>query len=459
MAFLRKKFSVSLALFLVILTQQAVAQLPDFTSIIEDASNSVVNISTTQRVNSNALRFPGHPFDFLPFPNPPQQGQRPRTVTSLGSGFIINTDGYILTNAHVVNNVDEINVKLPDGEEVKAVLIGADTQTDIALIKIETNQKLQPAKIGDSDLIKIGQWAIAIGSPFGFEKTITAGIISALNRQLPRENYVPFIQTDTAINRGNSGGPLLNDKGEVIGINSQIFSRSGDFAGLSFAIPINIAMDIQKILRVDGVVRRGHLGVYFSPVDKQTADAFGMEKPEGALVNDVLPDSAAQRAGIEPGDVILKFGDSEIESANQLPRVVGNTKPNTELDVVLWRNGEKITVQAKIGEFEVEAAKGPQSMLGLIVRDLNEKEKESADIEGGVMVVDHDSDQQEIPEGSLSLKKGDIIIGIVVNGTLTPTNSVSEFRKALSKRVGKSTVAVRIKRRNSSPFFISIDPN
>ena len=293
--------------------QQTVRELPDFTRLVDDQGNAVVNISTTQapRRSGATPQVPGMEDEevleffrrFIPRQQP-GPGARPE-ARSLGSGFIISADGYILTNAHVVDGADEINVRFTDKREFKAKVIGADRRTDIAVIKIDSPQQLPAVKFGDPTKLKVGEWVVAIGSPFGFENTVTAGIVSAKGRSLPQENFVPFIQTDVAINPGNSGGPLFNMRGEVVGINSQIYSRTGGFMGLSFAIPIDVALDIQKQLREKGRVARGRIGVVIQEVTRDLATSFGLDRPRGALVNSVEKGSPADKAGVEATDIIL----------------------------------------------------------------------------------------------------------------------------------------------------------
>ncbi|CAN0154843.1 unnamed protein product, partial [Phaeothamnion confervicola] len=338
----------------------ALAQLPDFTDLVEKQGPTVVNISTTQTVRS-PLGTPQVPqlqeddpfYEFFRrfVPNP---GPREFQNNSLGSGFIISTDGYILTNAHVVEAADEINVKLTDKREFKAKVIGSDKRTDIALIKIEATG-LPAVKFGDPNKLKVGEWVIAIGSPFGFENSVTAGIVSAKGRSLPQENFVPFIQTDAAVNPGNSGGPLFNMRGEVIGINSQIYSRTGGFMGLSFSIPIDVANDIAAQLKTGGKVTRGRIGVVIQPVTRELAESFGLQKPTGALVASVEKGSPAEKAGVEAGDVILKFGGRDVVSSEDLPRLVGSTKPGVKSVMQLMRNKATREVSVVVGEMPEEA--------------------------------------------------------------------------------------------------------
>ncbi len=325
--------------------------LPDFTDLVEKQGPAVVNISTTQSARGNGRGAQSLPFDendpmyeffrrFVPRqPGMPGFGQpREFESRSLGSGFIVSPDGYILTNAHVVESADEILIRLTDKREFKARVIGADKRTDVALIKIEATA-LPTVRLGDPSVLKVGEWVIAIGSPFGFDNSVTAGIVSAKGRSLPQENYVPFIQTDVAVNPGNSGGPLFNMKGEVVGINSQIYSRSGGFMGISFAIPIDVAMDVQTQLRASGKVSRGRIGVVIQDLTKDLAESFGLSKAQGAVVNAVEKGGPAEKAGIEPGDVILKFDGKAITGSGDLPRMVGATRPGARVTVQVWRKG------------------------------------------------------------------------------------------------------------------------
>src|SRR5574343_1344765 len=328
--------------FLWFLTTFAFAQtrgLPDFSELAEKQGPAVVNISTTQVVRGQAQMMP-FPFDendpafefFKRFVPRVPGGGMPRDFEnkSLGSGFIISGDGYILTNAHVVDGADEVTVRLTDKREFKAKAIGADKRTDVALIKIEASG-LPAVKLADISQLKVGEWVVAIGSPFGFDNSVTAGIVSAKGRSLPQENYVPFIQTDVAINPGNSGGPLFNMRGEVVGINSQIYSRSGGYMGVSFAIPIDVAMDIQNQLRASGRVQRGRIGVTIQEVSRELADSFNLGKPVGALVSSVEKGSPADKAGIEQGDIVLRFDNRPVGVSGDLPRIVGSTRPGAKV--------------------------------------------------------------------------------------------------------------------------------
>ncbi|HZF20735.1 MAG TPA: Do family serine endopeptidase, partial [Burkholderiales bacterium] len=324
-------------------------ELPDFTDLAEKQGPTVVNISTAQtRARASTPQNPNLEeddplYDFFRrfVPRPPGgggQGPRDYETRSLGSGFIISPDGYVLTNAHVVDAADEITVSLTDKREFKARVIGADKRTDLALIKIDATG-LPAVRMGDPNRLRVGEWVVAIGSPFGFASTVTAGIVSAKGRSLPQENFVPFIQTDVAINPGNSGGPLFNMRGEVVGINSQIYSRTGGFMGLSFAIPIDVAMEVQGQLRQSGRVSRGRIGVVIQEVSKELAESFGLQKPTGALVNSVEKGGPAEKAGVEAGDIIMKFDGKTVSSSNELPRIVGGTKPGSKASIELWRKG------------------------------------------------------------------------------------------------------------------------
>ncbi|PKO24291.1 MAG: protease Do, partial [Betaproteobacteria bacterium HGW-Betaproteobacteria-8] len=341
-------------------------QLPDFTQLAEKQGPAVVNISITQVVQGNGSPFAGMPNDEalaelfrrfgIPMPGVPGGGGGPQQEyksQSLGSGFIISSDGYIMTNAHVIRDASEVVVKLNDKREFSAKIIGADARTDVALLKIEASG-LPKVTIGNPEQLKVGEWVVAIGSPFGLESTLTAGVVSAKGRALPQENFVPFIQTDVAINPGNSGGPLFNLKGEVVGINSQIYSRTGGYMGLSFAIPIDVAMEISDQLRASGKVSRGWLGIGIQEISKELAESFGMKSTNGALVSNVEKGSPAEKGGLEPGDVILKFDNKPIETSSDLPRVVGATKPGKQVPVEILRKGNTRNLSITLGEMPTE---------------------------------------------------------------------------------------------------------
>ncbi|MDH3315562.1 MAG: DegQ family serine endoprotease [Gammaproteobacteria bacterium] len=434
------------------------AQLPDFTDLVEREGPSVVNISTTQSVRNPLLpQIPNLQEDdpfyeffrrFMPEPGP-----REFQSQSLGSGFIISPDGYILTNAHVVQSAEEITVKLNDKREFKAKVIGADRRVDLALIKIE-GAGLPAVKFGDPSKLKVGEWVVAIGSPFGFENSVTAGIVSAKGRSLPQENYVPFIQTDVAVNPGNSGGPLFNLKGEVVGINSQIYSRTGGFMGLSFAIPIDVANEVAQQLRTTGKVTRGRIGVVIQPLTKELVESFGLPSVRGALVNSVEKGGPAEKAGIEPGDVILRFNGKIVNSSEDLPRIVGATKPGSGVTIQIWRNKALRDVQVTVGQMADErtARAGPpggprqgpaQTQYGLTLSDLSEAQRGELKISGGVLV--------ENVQGAAvraGVRRGDVILAI--NNQDVP--SVDQFNQIMAQFDKGRTVALLIRRGPNSLY-------
>jgi serine protease Do len=463
-----------LAVWLVLLstlTQAQTRELPDFADLAEKQGIAVVNISATQVVR-NHPRIGGLPFDeddpaleffrrFAPrqFPNVPNMPNMPREFEnkSLGSGFIVSTDGYILTNAHVVEGADEVVVKLTDKRELKAKVIGADKRTDIALIKIEASG-LPSVRLGDPSKLRVGEWVVAIGSPFGFESTVTAGIVSAKGRSLPQENFVPFIQTDVAINPGNSGGPLFNMKGEVVGINSQIYSRSGGYQGIAFAIPIDVAMEVQSQLRASGKVNRGRIGVAIQEVTKELADSFGLSKPQGALVASVEKGSPADKAGLEAGDVILRFNDKPVGMSSDLPRMVGNTKPGTKASLHIWRGGASKDLAVTVGEMPDEQATGrnqrrgkpaeavPANRLGLILAEPTAEQKRQLGIRNGLII-------EEVRNGARNdLRQGDVLLALIQRGVQTEIRSVDQFNGLLAKTDKDGNITLLVKRGDSQTF-------
>ncbi|HAA46291.1 MAG: protease Do [Halomonas sp. 54_146] len=416
---------------LLMMGQAANAQgLPDFTELVEEAAPGVVNISTSRTVQRSSMPgFEGFGGQDIPeifrhffgegfgdrFPTPPGGGQgRSEERQSLGSGFIISDDGYVMTNAHVVQDADEILVRLNDRRELSAELIGSDPQTDVALLKIDATD-LPTLTLGDSDALKVGEWVAAIGSPFGFDYSVTAGIVSAINRTLPRDAYVPFIQTDVAINPGNSGGPLFNLDGEVVGINSQIFTRSGGFMGVSFAIPINVAMDVADQLREDGRVNRGWLGVIIQPVSQDLAESFGMDDAIGALIADLDPEGPAARGGLQAGDVILEVNGEKVERSSTLPRLIGRGLPGSEVELTVMRDGEEIVESVELGswpnaeEQTAQTSSNNQARLGVMVAEVSETMREQLNITGGVEV-------RQVEPGSAAaeagIRRGDVIVSI-----------------------------------------------
>lgn len=442
--------------------------LPDFTELAEKQGPAVVNISTTQVIRGQAQVMP-FPFDendpafeffkrFIPR-NPGGGIPRDFENKSLGSGFIISGDGYILTNAHVVDGADEVTVRLTDKREFKARMIGADKRTDVALIKIEASG-LPTVKLGDPGQLKVGEWVVAIGSPFGFDNSVTAGIVSAKGRALPQENYVPFLQTDVAINPGNSGGPLFNMRGEVVGINSQIYSRSGGYMGVSFAIPIDVAMDIQNQLRASGKVSRGRLGVVIQEVSKELADSLGLPKPVGAVVNSVEKGGPADKAGLEAGDVILKFDGKVISNSADLPRMVGATRPGSRSVAQVWRKGTTRDITVTVGEMldEKQASSKQQrgskpseqtaNRLGLVVSELTADQKRELKMNSGLLI-------EEVRGSRSELRPGDIIIAIISKGATTEIKTVEQLNKLLAQFDKGSNVTLLV-RRGEMQTFVTI---
>ncbi len=442
------------------------SHLPGFTKLVKEASPSVVNISTTQKVETGVQQLPegfpefpeGSPFDDLfKYFFDQENGDSPgfRDAKSLGSGFIISEDGYVITNYHVVKGADEIIVRLSDRRELKAEIIGEDQRSDMALLKIEARD-LPVAKIGKSSKLEVGEWVLAIGSPFGFDHSATAGIVSAKGRSLPRENYVPFIQTDVAINPGNSGGPLFNQDGEVVGVNSQIYSRTGGYMGLSFSIPIEVAMDVVDQLKTKGRVSRGWLGVLIQDVTLDLAESFGMKQPRGALVAKVLPDSPAQAAGIEVGDVIVSFDNNKVVSSASLPPIVGSTKVGVEIPVEVIRSRKSKTINVTLGELPEEAeeearperAKSEKTnRLGITVSGLTEEQMTEQNISGGVLVTQMVSG----PAAQAGIRRGDIILSVDGNSV----KDVSHFEELVEGLPAGKTVAFLVQR-GGSPTFLAI---
>jgi len=447
--------------------------LPDFTDLIDTHGAAVVNISTVQ--THSTLRnktIPGMPnipenspfYEFFRRHSPPGSIPRdqfphatPREFESksLGSGFIISADGYILTNAHVVNSADEITVKLNDKREFRAEVIGADRKTDIALLKIEASN-LPKVTQGDPNKLRVGEWVVAIGSPFGFESSVTAGIVSAKGRSLAQENYVPFIQTDVAINPGNSGGPLFNMKGEVVGINSQIYSRTGGYMGLSFAIPIDVATGISNQLKATGKVSRGRIGVMIQEVTKELAESFGLDKPSGALVTLVQKGGPADMAGLKTKDVITGFDSKVVNTSSDLPRIVGATKPGSEVSIQVWRNGSTKKLIVQVDEFpsdekitSLESKRSNKSdasnRIGLALRELSDNEKRQFEINNGLLVEDM---RQGIASRS-GMRSGDIVLGINNQDVTT----VGRFNQLLSKIRKGRNIALLVRRGNTTSFI------
>jgi serine protease Do len=436
---------------------RAAVTLPDFAEIVAQQGPAVVNVSVSSKVKTMPHGFPGSPqmdpddpfYEFFHrFQIPAPHGEIP--AHGLGSGFIVSADGYVLTNAHVVDGADEVTVKLTDKREFKARVKGVDKLADVAVLKIDA-RNLPTVKIGDPQQSRVGEWVIAIGSPFGFENSVTAGIISAKSRTLPDEGYVPFLQTDVAVNPGNSGGPLFNTNGEVIGINSQIYSRSGGYQGLSFAIPIDVAMKVERQLVEYGKVSRGRLGVYIQEMNQQLADTFGLDNPRGALVSSVEKDSPAEKAGIESGDIILKFNGKEISRSAELPALVADLAPGVEAKLELWHKGKSREISLAVGEMQsspqARAAKQSNDKLGLSVRPLSPEESKRAGVSGGLLAEDVD---QGGPAASAGIRPGDIILS--VNGD--KVGSADEMHTLIGKH--RKQIALLILR-NKQRMFVPID--
>lgn len=441
--------------------------LPDFTELAEKQGPAVVNISITQNMRAeSAAPFPGFNGDEqmqeffkrfgiplpgqIPGPNgqaPGQNGAQPEFKSqSLGSGFIISSDGYILTNAHVVADADEVIVKLFDKREYKAKIIGADKRTDIALVKIEATG-LPKVTTGDPNKLKVGEWVAAIGSPFGLENTMTAGIVSAKGRALPQENFVPFIQTDVAINPGNSGGPLFNLAGEVVGVNSQIYSRSGGSMGLSFSIPIDVAIDVSNQLKANGRVNRGWLGIVIQELSKDLAESFGMKNTNGALVAAVEKNGPADKGGLQAGDVIIKFDGKVIVASTDLPRAVGASKPGKTVAVDVLRKGSEKTLNILVGDMPTDpseivpsakpAAKPELNRIGLLLKEATPQQRKKLNGKNGLLVIDA---QGAVAQAGV--RRGDVILGL----NNTEVQSLEQFNKQLASFAVGKTVALLVLR-------------
>jgi len=460
------------------ITSAQPATMPDFADLVERTAPAVVNIRTAARVSTFG---PGQqpqipeldendPFyeffhRFFPQPGPPgQRNPVPRSPhgeqevpRGVGSGFLISSDGYLLTNHHVVEGADEITVTLPDKREFKGKLIGSDPRSDVALVKIEGGSDLPTLKIGDPAKLRVGEWVIAIGSPFNLQNTVTAGIVSAKSRETGE--LLPFIQTDAAVNPGNSGGPLINVRGEVVGINSQIFTNSGQYAGISFAIPIDEAQKIAKILRTQGKVVRGRIGVLIGEVTREVADAIGLPKAAGAAVSSVESDGPADKAGVQPGDVIIKYDGKPVESSADLRRMVAATTPGTKVTTTVWRDGAARDLMVTVGEMPQEpvrpglrgpgsgrAPQGHPDVLGLVVSDLPAAQLKELHIEGGAVRVD----SAEGPAAAAGLRADDLILSL----NITRVKNVKQFNELIGKLDLKKPIAILVRRGDQSQRLI-----
>lgn len=449
--------------------------LPDFSPLVDAVGPSVVNIRTMEKVTRQGVEFQGFPgmdpdmLEFfrrfgLPVPSmPPQQRPGPQgneggddgesQPSGVGSGFILSSDGYIMTNAHVVEGASEVMVTLADKREFKAKIVGADKRTDVAVVKIDA-KGLPAVKIGDVNRLKVGEWVMAIGSPFGLENTVTAGIVSA--KQRDTGDYLPFIQTDVAINPGNSGGPLINMRGEVVGINSQIYSRSGGFMGISFAIPMDEAIRVSDQLRATGKVSRGRIGVQIGPVDKEVAESIGLGSATGALVSAVEPDSPAAKAGLQAGDVIVQFNGTKIDKVSDLPRLVGNTKPGSKVSLTIFRRGKQQQLAITVADVpadesqlaqasEESSATANAKTLGLRVTDLTAAQKKALGVRGGVQVAEASG-----PAARAGMRPGDVVLAIAN----TEVASVKDFEAALAKADQSKPVNVLVRRDEWAQYLL-----
>jgi len=463
-----RRLLVVLIVSFVLAPMGAAAQLPDFTGLVKKVSPAVVNISTTQKIKHPHGRHPNMDIPDLPEDSPwgdllrkffgDQDGPEDFSTQSLGSGFIIDSDGYIITNNHVIKGADEIIVRLTDRRELKAKLIGTDPRSDVALLKIDAKD-LPVVKIGDSDKLMPGQWVMAIGSPFGFDHSVSVGVVSAIGRNLPTENYVPFIQTDVAINPGNSGGPLFDLDGEVIGINSQIYSRTGGFMGLSFAIPMNVATNVVKQLKLKGKVSRGWLGILIQDVNRELAQSFGMKEPMGAVVLKVLDNSPAAEAGFKIGDVVVEFNGKPINRSSDLPIAVGNTPVGQTARVKVIREGKGITLKVRIAELpseeklassesgaEPEATK--DNRLGIAVDAIPAELRHRLDVKSGGVIV---KEVGEGPAADAGIRRGDVLLKL--NGH--DIKGVKHFHSLLKHLPVDKPLPVLIQR-NNSPIFLAL---
>jgi serine protease Do len=451
-----KSLMTTAALLVALSVPAHAKEVVDVADLVEKHGPAVVNISTTKMVKRGSENFPFvvpdeedmQEFFRRFFPGGPHGPMKEIPTRGAGSGFIVSPDGYILTNAHVVRNADEVEVKLIDKRKFSAKVIGADDRTDIAVIKI-TATSLPTVKLGDPSKLRVGEAVAAIGSPFGFENSVTAGIVSAKGRSLPSENYVPFIQTDVPINPGNSGGPLFNMRGEVVGVNSQIYSRNGGYQGVSFAIPIDVAMEVADQLKGGGKVSRGWLGVVIQEVTADLADSFGLDRPRGALIAQVLEDSPAERSGLAASDVILSFDGKAVENSSDLPRMVGMVKPGSKIPVEVWRKGKAQTLQVVLGELPAEdqvVGKDSRSYSrgGLALAELSAEQRRELKLDHGLLVEDATGDAARA-----GIRVGDIVLA--VNNTKVST--VEGYRKAVAAVPKDKSAAILVRRGDGSLYI------
>jgi len=461
---------MSLAAPVSVAAQGRLGSLPDFTELYERQGAAVVSVDVTQKAHRQ--RFPDISEDdpfyefFRRFGQIPRNGQgggdqREFETQSTGSGFIISSDGYIVTNAHVVDDASEVTVRLSDKREFVAKVIGSDKRTDVSLLKIDARD-LQRVAIGDPDKLKVGEWVVAIGKPFGLENTMTAGIVSAKGRDLPQENLVPFIQTDVAINPGNSGGPLFNMKGEVVGINSLIYSRTGGFMGLAFAVPIDVAMNAVNQLKDKGRVTRGRIGVQIQELTKEAADAFGLKQADGALVNNVEKDGPAAKAGIESGDIILKVDGRDVHSSNDLPRIITAIRPGTKVTLTVWRKGAAKDFAVTVAEIKEDATPPPRranpapkekakpNRMGLVLSDLTDEQRKQVGLTSGGALVE---DIVGVVRGNV--QAGDVILAIIQRGAPLEVKSAAQVNEYLAKLDKGASVTLQV-RRGDNAFYTTL---
>jgi serine protease Do len=436
--------------------------LPDFSALVQQHGPAVVNIAVVKQAERVPAQFDpgqlegpmGEMLRRFGIPGPqamPRGPQGPGAPEGrgVGSGFIISADGLVLTNAHVVDGATELRVRLPDQREFAGKVIGADKMTDVAVVKIDAKD-LPTVRLGDPSRLKVGEWVAAIGSPFGLENSVTAGIVSAKSRSLPDERLVPFIQTDVAVNPGNSGGPLFNMDGEVVGINSQIFSTSGGSMGLSFAIPIDLAVRVKDQLVQHGKVTRGRIGVGIQPLDQALAESFGLDKPRGALVSKVEPGTPAAKAGLKEGDVIVEFGGRSVDKSNDLPLVVADTAPGSKVAVKIWRDRGEKTLELTVGAMDTQAvavapdSAQPQGKLGVAVRPLSPQEARQLGTEGGLLVQEAGG-----AAARAGIRPGDVIVAV----NAKPVKGVDDLKRQIDESKGRVAVLVE---RDGQRVFVPV---
>ena len=475
----QKQFSVFILLLLSIGISIQAHGPTDYSALFEEASQSVVSVNSVTVLDQR-----NNPFPFFFGVPPDNQLDSPFRSSGVGSGVIISSDGYILTNAHVILNsdssvVDNVEIVMHDKRKLSAKVIGFDVYSDVALLKVDSDTPLPVAKIGNSNNVKVGHVVLAIGHPLGLNYTLTSGVISSLNRSIRggdgTERFVPFIQTDAAINPGNSGGPLLNVRGEVIGINSRIIGgRTGSYIGYSLAIPINLAMDVQDKLRIDGTIRRGMLGVTFDPkgIDEADIKVWGLDPDiTGVLINSVIEGSGADEGGLEPGDAIIGYDNNVITDPNDFPRFIANTEPGSEVPIELIRGGERLTLSVTIGAIDdggllakASGGKSNQKPFGMVLSELSIEQKQSYGINDGVLLrgFDDENEEIEIPQELFKLRANDIILGVIISGKLEKVQNPNQLRDLLSglEELGIDTIGFQILRGNNRrPFFVTVSLN